>query len=180
MKIEYALDKKDFLIHQLFAASQSQRIKRKRMRNWLLPPALYIAAGLLLMFLLTITYLFAFACIALVWLLFYPFYARYLYRQHYARHIDEHYKNRIGRRATLEFDEKALVITDESSESKLQYSEIAGITGITSHIFIGLKTDASIIIPRDKIATDDLGNVIALLTEKTGVRYTDIGNWKWK
>lgn len=33
MRLEYAIDKNDYLIHQLFLASKSERVKKKRQRS---------------------------------------------------------------------------------------------------------------------------------------------------
>ncbi|MCW2121154.1 hypothetical protein [Flavobacterium sp. 7A] len=41
MTITYQMDEKDFLIHQLYIASQSTRIKKKRFRSKIITPIIY-------------------------------------------------------------------------------------------------------------------------------------------
>lgn len=50
MTIEYKIDETDFLIHQLFVASKSERIQKKRQRSKVKLPLIYIAFGLIFLF----------------------------------------------------------------------------------------------------------------------------------
>jgi hypothetical protein len=180
MKIEFTLDKEDFLTYQLFTASNSKTVKMRRMRSWLIIPVLYIITGILLYYVDNITLLYAFITIALLWLVFYPLYSRGLYRRHYAKHIDEHYKNRLGRSGVLSLDNDALSITDEGSEGRIKYTEIDAVTEIPDYFFVGLKSGMALILPKAKIGEPALSQIIETIIQKSGAPRNELPDWKWK
>lgn len=47
MMIDYKIDECDFLTHQLFVASKSDRIKKKRQRSKIIVSLIYLAFGFL-------------------------------------------------------------------------------------------------------------------------------------
>ena len=77
MELKYSLEKKDYLTYQLFQASQSETVKKRRRRSWLFIPALYLVIGVLLNFLLSLSSMIIFIAFGLIWLLFYPRYSRW-------------------------------------------------------------------------------------------------------
>ena len=97
MTIDYKIDEKDFLTHQLFVASKSDRIKRKRKRSKILLPLIYVAFGLLFLFQDKVSLTIIFFIIGLLWFLIYPFFERRHYIKHYTGFIKENYQDRLGR-----------------------------------------------------------------------------------
>lgn len=181
MTIEYKIDENDFLTHQLFIASKSDRIKRKRQKNKIILPLIYLAFGLLFLFqekgFLTILFL----IIGLLWFFIYPIWERQHYINHYAGFIKENYKERLGRNVTLEFNNDFIVAKDNGSESKVLTKELEAICEIPTIIFVRLKGGQSFILPKNKLA--DLDNVKARLNELANylkIKYETNENWEWK
>src|SRR5687768_16831339 len=96
MTLTYQLDQNDFLQHQLFLASKTGRIKKKRTKSWL------TVSGC--MFLLSFIFYqsdnsflsYYFLAFGIVTVFLYPLYQRQQYKNHYAKFIADTYKNRFG------------------------------------------------------------------------------------
>ena len=72
MTIEYTIEEADFLTHQLYIASRSERIKRKRKRSRLLVPIAYLVIGLYFYLQQQQNLGYAFFLIGILWFFFYP------------------------------------------------------------------------------------------------------------
>lgn len=174
------LDENDFLTFQLYTASKTPRIKRQRIRGWILSAVLFLCLSYLFyqsdndflgIYFLIIT------CLSIV---FYPFYTRWRYKRHYRRYIQDTYKNRFGENCTIEFDDKAIITRDSSGESRINKSELEEINEIRDYYFIKTKSGVSLIISKAKTENIDLvKNEIALLVS-SGVKINVELDWKWK
>lgn len=181
MTIDYNIDENDFLTHQLFVASKSDRIKRKRLRNKVILPLIYVAFGLL--FLFEDKYLMAtiFFIIGLLWFFVYPLWERRHYTKHYKGFIEENYKDRIGRTATLEFSNDFILAKDNGSESKVLTTEVEEICEIPTTIFVRIKGGQSFILPKDKIPNiDNVTTRLKELADYLKIKYDHDENWEWK
>lgn len=70
MTIDYQIDENDFLTHQLFVASKSSRIRKKRQRNKIIFALIYIVFGLLSFLQDKVSLAIFFFIIGLLWFLF--------------------------------------------------------------------------------------------------------------
>ena len=174
------LEQEDFLRFQLFAASQSKRIRFKRIRTWILLTVSFFVLGLVLTQhedrFLSINFM----LIALITLVFYPFYQRWLYKRHYKRHIKDNYKNKFGVECTLEFVDGYLINKADSQEIKIGLSQIEEIVEIPGNMFIKIKTGEGVIIPSRFSGFSKLKNELQELTASMDVNWTEKMNWKWK
>ena len=124
MRIEYSLEEQDFLVFQLFTASKSDRINKKKRNGWIL-----LTVGALL---ITVYFYLSrinsmaiyFGIVVIVTGLFYPKYFRWRYKKHYHTYIIENYSKRFGELATLEFNPDSIFSRDKTGEGKLNLSEI--------------------------------------------------------
>ena len=181
MTIDYKIDENDFLTHQLFVASKSDRIKRKRLRSKIIVPLIYVAFGLLFFFQDKVSLTIIFFIVGLLWFFIYPLWERRHYIKHYKGFIKENYKDRLGRIATLEFSNDYILAKDNGSESKVLTTELEEICEIPTTIFVRLKGGQSFILPKDKIT--DFDNVKARLKELANhlkIKYDTDEKWEWK
>lgn len=181
MTIDYKIDEIDFLTHQLFVASKSDRIKKKRKRNKVILPLIYIAFGILFLFQDKVSLAILFYIIGLLWFFIYPIYERRHYVKHYKGFIKENYKDRLGRTATLEFNNEYILAKDSGSESKVLTTELEEMCEIPTTIFLRLKGGHSFILPKDKIT--DFDKVKARLKEIADhlkIKYNTDEKWEWK
>lgn len=181
MTIEYKIDEKDFLMHQLYVASKSERIKKKRQRNKLVLPLIYAALGLLMILDNKYAMSILFFTVGLLWFLLYPLWERRHYVKHYLGFIKENYNDRIGKTGTVEFSNEFIIAKDIGSESKVLTTELEEIGEIPSTIFVRVKGGQSLILPKDKIA--DIDYVTTRLKEFADlwkIKYCNDDKWEWK
>src|SRR5438270_11178060 len=100
------------------------RIKEQRRRSW----AIWSIAFLCLSFIfyqkkdLWLTYYFL--VFGILCIFFYPLYSRWYYKRHYRKHIEQTYKSRFGKEATVTIDNEYIHELAESGESKIPASEM--------------------------------------------------------
>lgn len=181
MTIKYKLDENDFLTHQLFVASKSDRIKKKRKRSKVLVPLVYIALGLYFLIENKYSLTIILFIIGLLWFIIYPLWEKRHYVKHYKGFIKENYKDRIGRIGTLEINNDYIIAKDNGSESKILTTELEEINEIPSSIIVRLKEGQSLLLPKDKVS--DINSVSARLKELAiylKIKYDIDEKWEWK
>ena len=181
MTIDYKIDENDFLTHQLFLASKSYRIKKKRQRSKIIVPLIYFVFGFLFLIESNFSLIIIFFIIGLLWFFIYPLWERRHYINHYKGFIKENYKNRLGRIATLEFGNDFILAKDNGSESKVLTTELEEISEIPSTIFIRLKSGQSFILPKDKIININIVKTrLKELANYLKINYEIDETWEWK
>ena len=181
MTIDYKIDENDYLIHQLFIASKSKRIKKRRQRSKIIVSLIYITLGLLSFLQDKVSLAIKFFIIGLLWFFIYPIWERRHYIKHYKGFIKENYKERLGRTATLEFNNEYILAKDNGSESKVLTTELEEICEIPTTIFVRLKGGQSVILPKDKIENfDNLKARLKELAKYLKIKYEIDENWEWK
>jgi hypothetical protein len=181
MKIQYTLNENDFLEHQLFTASKTERINKQRRKSWIIVTFCFFALSLLFLKSENKFLLYYFLGFGIISLIFYPLYQRNYYRKHYMKSIKETYKNRFNELTTLIFDEDYIETNDLSGETKIYYSGFEEINEIKDYYFLKLRTGGSIIIPKIKI--DNIENFkieLKNISEKYHLKNNVELNWKWK
>jgi len=175
MEYKYTLDEHDFLDFQLFTASQSERIARKRKRQRLLLTSLPFILALSFYtkdnFVLT-NY---FGGIAIVFGLFYPRYFKWRYKKHYQSYNKANYSKQFGQLITLEMHTDHIFSKDQTGEGKINHSEIERIDEIKRLILIKITNGNSLVIPKERINLSALKHDIKRLNLKIN-RYLD---WEW-
>lgn len=181
MTIQFELNENDYLTFQLFAASKSERIIKKRKRNKVLVPITYIVIGILLFFIDGYLPTVLFALIGIVWFVFYPTWDKRRYRNHYKAFIQENYKDRIGRSVTLDIKDDFILAKEQTSESKLLTSEVEEIIEISTLIFIRIKGGQAYIVPKDRISNANEFVVrLKELVSHLNIKYSSEIQWEWK
>ncbi len=183
MTVSYSLDEKDYLTHQLYIASVSDRIKKKRLNNRIYVPVIYFGIGLFLSTLNsagTFSVL-VFFFVAVLWFLFYPLWESKRYVKHFEAFVKENYADLIGKTITLELTNDHIMAKGEGSEAKINMKELQEVADIPSNIFIRFPGGQSIIIPKEQIANIDMLTVnLKALAANAGVPYTFHETWEWK
>ncbi|NRT13934.1 hypothetical protein HNP99_000259 [Flavobacterium sp. 28A] len=182
MTLIYKIDEKDYLIYQLFTASKSDNIKKKRQKSKIMIPLIYFTFGLFYSFYNTNYALgVIFFIISCLWYFLYPIWEKRHYIKHYKKFIAENYKDSIGREINFEIDNEFLFASSNGSESKIITTEIVEINEIPSSIFIKLKSGQSFIFPKSKIANiNQVKTRLTTLAAHLNINYKDDPQWEWK
>lgn len=176
MILKYKIEEKDFLDFQLFTASKSERINKKKRNGWILLTIGSLAAA---------SYFYAnqntamtiyFAFVAIIFGLFYPRYFKWRYYKHYKTYIKENYSKRFGQIETLEINDDSISSKDKTGEGKINLSEIEKVDETDKHFFLKISTGLSLIIPKKELNnTDEVRTKFKVL----GLPVNDETNWKW-
>lgn len=182
MELKFSLNENDFLEHQLFLASKTDRIKKQRRKSWILVTFIFFGLSVIFFQTKNTIMVYYFLVLGIISLIFYPYYQKYHYRKHYQKYIRDTYKNRFDQIVTLKFEEDFIETSDMNGESKINYSAFEEIIEIENYFFLKLKTGGSIIIPK-KLKLEniiDLKSELVQKIEKYQIKIKDELNWKWK
>lgn len=181
MIITYTLNENDLLIHQLFIASKSERIQKKRKRSRVIIPLLYGVFGLGFFYDGSLSMMIAFFVAGILWFFIYPIWERRHYVKHYKGFINENQREMQGKTITLELHKDFILTKDSGSESKVSSAEIKEIWEIPTTIFIRLKGGHTLLVPKDKL--NNVGEVKAILKDIAlylNINYETDNLWKWE
>jgi hypothetical protein len=181
MKIDYNLERNDFIEYQLFAASKSENVKNNWQKSRIRVPIVYLILGLILFLFADKIFALIFIGIGAAWYFLYPYYMRKRYLKHFERYVDENLKNRFGKPVTLNFGEEFIDTIDYMGESKLKINEITEVNEIRSYIFLKFSSGESLIIPKNIInQKNEFTDWILNLIEKLKIKHNIDLNWKWR
>ena len=181
MTLKYGLTEHDYVQHLLFTATKSDRIKKKRRRNWIKTTAVVFGFGLIF-YLVNDIHMFYYCLVAgFITLIFYPSYERYHYRKHYKKFVADAYKNRINIIAKVVLTENTIETSDKTGEAKLNLSELQEIIETNEYFYMNLKVGESLIIPKLKIESlEELRFELKSLAAKLNINFANDLSWHWK
>lgn len=178
MTFEYTVEESDYLDFQLYAASTSDRIRKKEMNGRIFLTLGAVVAGLYFFYQqhhIPMAIYCGFFAVATA--LFYPRYFRWRYKKHYQTHIRELYAKRFGTHCFLEINEDSILAKDKTGEGKLSLSEIEQVNETQNHFFMKVSTGISLIIPKRELTdVSELRNMF----KEVGLTVNDETNWTWK
>lgn len=177
MTLEYKIDEQDFLDFQLFTASKSDRINKKKRNGWILLTAGSIVVACY--FYLNENNPMTIYCgvVAVVTGIFYPRYFKCRYKKHYKTYIKENYSKRFGQVETIEINNDSILSKDKTGEGKINLSEIEKIDETDNHFFLKISTGLSLIIPKKELESV---NELREKFKNVGLTVQDETNWTWK
>ncbi len=181
MTLTYQLDYNDFLEHQLFAASKSERIKKKRLNSYVIITGAMFLLAYLFYNSNNLPLFYYFLFIGVISLLFYPSYQRFQYKKHYAKFIMDTYKNRFGETTNIHFTEHLIEIKDSTGEAKFDFLALENVTETAAYFYPRLKSGVELIIPKSKV--NDVSQVaeeLKQLCERHKINFIEDLNWKWR
>ena len=181
MTFELVLSESDFLTHQLFIASTSSRIKKRRTRTRISYSIIFGMLGYLFFLMGNQVMGYYFVIAGLITLVFAPFYLRGVYKRHYQNYIKEHFQGRINRPSTISFEEDQIITEDKNIYSKIKVEALEMIDEIEDHFFLKLETGTTLILP--KLLIHKYPGVLQIIkqwAEEFSIPYQQQLNWKWQ
>jgi len=177
MKIEYKIEENDFLDFQLFAASKSERIMKKKKTGWIFLTAGSLTGSIYFYLQQNIAMTVYFAVITIICGLFYPKYFNWRYKKHYKNYIKDNYQKRFGQIENIEITEEYIYSKDKTGEGKIKLTEIDEVSETQNHFLLKVSTGMSLIIPKREIKNIDL---LKIKFNEIGLNVIDELSWKWK
>lgn len=181
MNINFTIDEKDYLNFHLFAASKNPVIKKQRIRTTIL---LIIAFIVFTYFLYTIDQkmyiIFGITGLVLT-IAHFLFLDKMRYEKLYKKNINVNFKEKINKKVNLDFQDSYVTATDDSLETKINYSSIALIEEIKNYYFFKLQNNDRLIIPKRAIENkSEFEQLINEIIKTQNIKLQPELNWKWK
>jgi hypothetical protein len=180
MTLTYSLSQDDYLNHQLFVASLSERVKMQRRRSRIMWSIGFLS--LTWLFYLNDNHVLAYYFLAasIFYIFFFQYYSRWYYKRHYKKFVNETYKNRFGKISNVIIDEEHIEDFDESGETKIPISQLENIYETTDYFFLKLKSGGHLIMPKKQIPNLDLvKDELNAIADRQKLRVIEMKNWKW-
>lgn len=177
MKLEYKIEEQDFLDFQLFAASKSDRINKKKRNGWLILTVGSIAITIYFFLKQNDILTIYFGLATLIVGIFYPKYFTWRYKKYYKKHIRENYSKRFDEMELLEFRDDSIYTEDKIGEGRINLSEVEKIDETLNHFFLKISTGQSLIIPKKEI--EEITELRQMFLN-LGLNVNSDLNWKWK
>ena len=180
LNTKFKLFKEDFLVHDLFLASQSNfgKKSRKRLRYFLF---IFLSLFAGLMFYWQLYYqgifylLFAVCCFV-----FFPVLQYKRHRRYFSNFAEDKYSELFGEVVEMGLDEAYIYLKVLSSESKISFHDIKEIMEIEDYFIIRLKLGRTILIPKKQLKNfAEIKAFVLLKTNELGVPFREDLNWKW-
>lgn len=180
MKIHYSLTEDDMITHQLYIASTSEKIVKKRFIGKVVVPVMYLLVALWYYYSGQIGLSITILILIPLWYFLYPLWERKRYRSHYKSFIREHFSAKVGRPTILEFDNAVITLKDDGTETQISTGEIAVITELPDIILIKLITGESLVISQNGAEQPGVKQKLKALASELRIEYRDDRNWRWK
>lgn len=180
MIFSYSLELEDFLTFQLFTASKSERVKRKRKGSRVFVPLVYIMFAVLFAIQHNYIALIAILSIAIAWYFLYPKWEQHRYKKQFSASILENFGSALGRVGSIEFVNQEIIAKDDGQEARVKWDEVLEVNRISNYLMIKLKNGHSFIFPERKIANwAELESMIHTVTQSKGIPIHTEMDWKW-
>lgn len=180
MTLTVTIQKEDFLLHQLYIASQSDNINKRRRRNKFIFPIIYSIFSIYYFSQDKIGLAIFLGITAVLWFILFPIWEAKYYKTHYNKFIEEHYKNRFNQLCQITFNENEIIVKDLTGESIIYVTELVEIVELQTIVLVRFKSGISLILPkRDHDDLQDIKSFLLTLASRLNINYTVAENWKW-
>jgi len=151
MKIEYELNKQDYIDLNIYHAKNSKVTKKALLIQRFLVPVIYLIIPFVLAPVTDIPlwYWFtAFAVVAVLWIAFYPRYSMRFAVRRISKLVDEGNNKDIFGKHSITVDENGIVGETVHGESKISWNGIERIVSEKEHFFIYINSVSAFVIPK--------------------------------
>ena len=173
---EYQIQEQDFIDFQLYTASKSESIRRKKRNGWIGLTLGSAVLGIWCFWVDARSMAIYFGLVAVLVLLFYPTYFMWRYKRHYEKYINTNYKGRFGETVIAEIHPDHIFTKDRTGEGKIYLSGIDHISETPKHLFASISSGMSLIFPKENINSQQLKEEFAAAK----IPIHDELDWKWK
>jgi Ca2+/Na+ antiporter len=178
--MKFILNKKDFLRFQLYTASKSKSVRKRKIAGWIIVTSFFIILAILFLNYKDNFLTYYFLIIAILTLVLYPTYIKWVYKRHYSKLVDEYYKNKIEIESEISFTDEFICIIDQSGEVKIKLSEIEEINEIGESLYLKIKNGVSLIFPKNSPDFDEFESELTEVVKKLSIAWNKELNWRWR
>jgi hypothetical protein len=180
MTFNYTLSQEDYLSYQLYNASRSALIRKKRRKARNTSAIIFLITAVLMLPSSTVGAV-IFLALSVLWFFGYPYLIRYQYKQHCLGLVKEQFSKYENRSISFRIEEDFIYLKDSGSEIKFVASDILEISELQALYIIKIKTGNSILISKQTIGQPiEVGETLKLFAVRLQVPYHNQLNWQWK
>lgn len=176
MTFTITLTKNDIVTQYLYMLSVNKDHKKKRMRMWLMFPAIYVVF-IVMELLQGKPFNYWLLGLGLFWMVAYPFYSRWNYKRYYTKYVTNNLQNRIGVATEVTVTNTAINFTEADSATNIKSDAVEVCVAIPDYYIMKLKTQQYLVMPKAAITntTDFEG-----LLHNMNIAMEYKPNWRWK
>ncbi len=178
MSYQIRLELKDYLTYQLYAVSQSKRIKQKKNRSWFIFPIVFVAIGII-MNQQGLKSASGYFILALIWAVAYPFYFKWLYQRHFKRYVNDVYAKKADNLIEIEIGNDYIFSKDDETEAKFKLNQFYAFIDLPDHILLQLDKGDTLIIPKSTNSYANIESELRSKAEKFSIEWKNQLGWKW-
>lgn len=181
MELNYSLTENDYLQQQLYLASKSEYVKKRRKTVKIgILVLLLIIGGTIFLTTKDVTDLYIFGVLILIFGCFSSVYVKWADRVNFKKYVDSTFLKKCGIIINVKFEEDSIIISTFISDVKFNFFGFENISETKDYFFITLKTDENIMIPKPHIAdVESLRNKLKTITENLNINFISELDWKW-
>lgn len=181
MVIKYKLKESDYLTNQLFIASNSERIKKKRRNSVFAVAISYLIFSIMCFAIHSTTIGVAFIIFSALWYFLYPIYQTKKYYNHYKSFIEDNYKEICDSEITMELERETIICRDLKAESKIQIKAINEIYELPNVYLINLIKASNLVLSKSNLDNEQgpMREFINKLSIDHKIEVQDLNHWKW-
>ena len=176
MNYQYQIKENDLLEFQIYTASKSERINRKKKAGRIIMTiiALFIVLNFYSASNIPMTIYFSILAV-LLWV-FYPRYFKWRYTKMYSDFIVENYAIRIDQTEFIEIHKDHIFVKDNTGEGEVNLSDIESLIDVQNSVYVKFTMGTALIMPKDQVLnySEIIDDYKAL-----GIDYIDERAWKW-
>ncbi len=186
MKLQFELLEDDYLIHQLYVASNTKMIQNKRRKATLLSACIYLIMGVHLFFFegLKSGGILLFL-IAVLWFFVYPIFSKWRFKKFNQKYVRSLLKkpDQTKRHYYLEPDFIQILKTEKIDgqetvlqESNINSTELDKLVELENQYLLGVKSNHYIVIPKRAIQDKETFHT---LMASYNLKHVNELNWEW-
>lgn len=180
MHLSFTIGFDAFLTYQLFHASQSPLVQKKRRRSkWtIIGLVVLVIAGML--FLGNYGLALLYTVFGIAWFFLYPIYERGYYKKHYIKSLKEKLAGISEKQIELDITSSGIHAREDGSEGNIEVSRVNSVHELPDIFLIQLQQSMAFIIPKEKVDAEAVKMHLEQMALTWQVPYMTQLNWKWK
>lgn len=180
MDISYILREEDYLQFNLYVASNSKVVKRRRILSRYVVPAAYLIFALISFYVNAIIMGIIFLVFSILWVLLYPAYEVKKYVKAYKKYIQSNLSRSLNNQVELKVKDDFINLYDHTGEHKISIASLYELVELQSIFLLSFDVSKAIIIPKDQIDVSLVRQNLMDLSRTHKIPLIEKMDWKWR
>lgn len=180
MDISYILREEDYLQFNLYVASNSKVVKRRRVLSRYVLPGAYLLFALISFYVNAMIMGIIFLVFSILWVLLYPAYEVKKYVKAYKKYIKSNLSRSLNNQVELKVKDDFIYLYDHTSEHKISIVSLYELVELPGIFLLSSDVGKAIIIPKDQIDVSLVRQNLNDLSRTHKIPLIEKLDWKWR